>query len=1324
MDWTGNDARHKPQEGAKMRLRALTSLLTIGALICSGIVSGTIPAYAEETPTAAPVSAAVSLSSDPKIKAWQDLRFGLFIHWGVYSEYAGYVGDKRQEIGYPEQIKAWEKISDADYLATASKMTIPEFNPQKWCQDAKDAGMKYLLVTSKHHDGFTMFRSDTTTFDFSDAAPGGRDPMKELADACRAIDMKLGFYFSIIDWTKQVPEPYRNVNPLDAEMMDLIKAQLQELLSGRYGEIPELWFDMGGPTPEQSQQMAQWVREFSPNTMVNSRVWNDKGDFEVGGDNALVSRMTLNPWESIRSVFPKCWGYCRWDEVQAVRESADGVANQTHHEVENLFTTVANGGQYLLNVGPKGSGAFDAFDSKILEGIGAWNNRHPNVIHGAVPTYYPVETWGHSVINGDAIYLGIKKWENGAEIRLQGAGSNVTAVEVDSADSSGQALNYRVDEATKDLYITLPEAVTDPVLPVIKVTTNGAPVYVPAAAVSVEEGALKSTGTNGITRIESPKSSAGTAQNIAYVRNDKDEEVKLVVSGEGGYAHNLPISITVGDQVVTTTGSALNDGVKGFTLPAKTTARVIVEKGDKTYYAEGFGGFRRDVSALMFGIEDETKSPIIIRHEFVSTSETPLPEEVTALLPGDRQALAGIPKVVPSAPAQAIVNVNDLRWTFKGWDARSKATEGVDTVVFTGRWQPGSLTYPVSFSYVSGSPDHPFPDALAYQALRSREYNKGESVTFEPPRTPTFRDNANGKTWRFARWEPASVESISAPLEVRGVWEYQRDQDVTSEYSFVAADGSALPAEVMAQLPAPEQHAAPVARIVPTRPAEETVPVEGGEWIFTRYDRSMVRWPAGPTETFVGTWRFQKTRHTVTFRYVSADESQPLPQSVQELLPQPVKIEEGSDATFERPTPAAVAVDNGVWTFDSWDTPTLTNVSAPAEVVGTWSFQAGEVSHATHKYISGTEGEDLPVLLSYFAPAPEPYLIGGTAYPATVKDKISYMGAAPWKFTGWTPEKVENAQADVEFVGTWVKLPSSYTVTYTFATANGDLPAEVQALLPEEVQLGFRAEHKAVDLEKTQVPTIEGTWIFEGWDKQLVTVEDNLTITGTWTFSQRVYEPQYKVDNLPDVVVQAHDVTAPFVFRDGKVCAPEPVGTQFRVNGVIWTFMGYKKDCYSLDEIEQFATVTGGSVSGSVGGAFFAMADNLMVVYKLPFTPIWQKKVVPGSGNVGGTNGGSSNGTSTGSTGTGSTGSTSSGSASTSGAERELNTGAADEKNGESSTATSTVAPGKGGMVTTKVMPTRSGSNLAQTGADHLLPLLLTSMAAAICGVVVMRRRA
>ena len=133
---------------------------------------------------------------------------------------------------------------------------------------------------------------------------------KELSTECNKLGVKLAFYFSIIDWTQHEAEPYGNRNPItEAMMRDIIKPQIDELMTN-YGPIAEFWFDMGGPTPDQSARMAKWVHDKQPETMVNSRVWNDKGDFEVGGDNHVLTDFCVGLWESILLIFPSCWSYC------------------------------------------------------------------------------------------------------------------------------------------------------------------------------------------------------------------------------------------------------------------------------------------------------------------------------------------------------------------------------------------------------------------------------------------------------------------------------------------------------------------------------------------------------------------------------------------------------------------------------------------------------------------------------------------------------------------------------------------------------------------------------------------------------------------------------------------------------------------------------------------------------------------------------------------------------------------------------------------------------------------------------------------------------
>lgn len=1290
-----------------MHLRHLTSLLTAGALALSSLVALPSATHAQEsletTPAAdtAPVSAAMPLSSDSKTKAWQDMRFGLFIHWGVYSMYGGYYKGKKQWLGYPEQIKAWGGTRDdfsaggiptSEYIAMAQSMTIPDFNAQQWCQSAKDAGMKYLLVTSKHHDGFAMWDTETTDYKFPHYSPTKRDPMKELADACNPMGVKLAFYFSIIDWSKQKAEPYQNRNKLDDEMMNLIRAQLRELLSGKYGTVPELWFDMGDPTAEQSEQMAAWVHEFSPTTMVNSRVWNEKGDFEVGGDNHLVSNMTLGPWESIRSTFPACWGYCTWPAIEAVRKSPNGVAAQTKEEVGNLFTTIANGGQYLLNIGPRGTGNFDPFEAKILEGIAQWQARHPHVIHGAVPTYYPVEKWGFTVINGNAIYLSINNWTNGGEIRLRGAGSNVTGVTIDDSTNPHQAVTYRVEDSSKDLIITLPNQAPEEILPIIKVATNGEPTYVPANVPSVEKGKVVTATESDMMTIASPLNGQGTARNIAYVRNDSTEPAKLVVGAEGTLQATMPLDVTINDVTVHTNVSELADGIEGLTVPPKTTARVIVERGNKAYYAEGFGGWRKNITSMWFSVVDPNASPVVVHHEFVSADETPLPAELKAKEPQDRQARAGSPKVTPTAVTETAVTIGENNWTFTGWDAPHKSAKDVERIEFIGKWKAGPLRYPVSYRFINASPDHQMPTDLDYFLPRTREHDKGATVTPDKVNPQVYRDHAAGKTWRFVRWENDTIENLSGAAEFVGIWEYQRDQDVTATHVFVGKDGAELPQAVLDLVPEPVTKEAPVSSLKPTKPSPTSVDVPGGKWIFDGYDQAAVRWPAGPTHTFTGTWHFEKTRHRVSFSFTSADPSKELPEMLGGAIPDPLEVPDGEGTELPQPYIGALEGDNGVWTFVGWEVERLESVTSPVTVKGVWQFTEGEVGEAEYILASGVEGVELPEELIYFMPQPEPYIVGSTAKPARLQEKYALAGDSYWKFVGWQPEQIENAGPKVSFTAKWIPISPEVTVTYAFDGGDKTLPEEVTKLLPAPSKHAFGDEHAAPKIEPTLVNTVEGEWSFVGWDKALITLEEDITLTAKWALTPRQYNVVFELGKLPQAVSALHDPNAPLVFRDNMVCAPAPANTRLETDTEVWTFQGWEKECYTLEEVLKLATVEGVQPSGPAGGAvFFTDTAKASVVFPLSFTPQWHKEAKPAKPPV--TNGGTPSTPG----GTGSPSST------------IVNPKAPHGK---------VIIPGKGSPSTHAARTT-----MASTGATDLLALSAITMTAALSGLVMRRRR-
>src|SRR5699024_3786240 len=150
----------------------------------------------------------------------------------------------------------------------ANNFSAESFDADEVCSLAKDAGMEYVVMTSKHHDGFAMFDTDTTDYKIVDNTPYGKDPMKELSDACHAQGLGFGVYFSLVDWNEGHDYDYKNINPIPESMVPMIEEQLTELMTN-YGEIDEVWFDMSSPTPEQSKKFKGIVNEYQPKATVN-----------------------------------------------------------------------------------------------------------------------------------------------------------------------------------------------------------------------------------------------------------------------------------------------------------------------------------------------------------------------------------------------------------------------------------------------------------------------------------------------------------------------------------------------------------------------------------------------------------------------------------------------------------------------------------------------------------------------------------------------------------------------------------------------------------------------------------------------------------------------------------------------------------------------------------------------------------------------------------------------------------------------------------------------------------------------------------------------
>jgi alpha-L-fucosidase len=359
---------------------------------------------------------------DEGMPSWQNQKFSMFIHWGIYSIPAGvWKGEKIN--GYGEQIKGHAKISTEEYRGLAS-----QFDPTKWDADsvavlAKKAGMKSIIMTSKHHDGFCMFDSKFTKFDVVDATPYKKDVVKELAEACKRHNLKFGVYFSLIDWDYEGATPFvstRNSDSITPLHHQYNLNQIEELLLN-YGEISEIWFDMSSPTYNQSKEMVALVKKSQPNCLVSGRVWNDQGDFMVMGDNYQPEFKMGVPWQTPASMFDETWSYRSWQERTSVEEKVT-------EKINSLLSIVSAGGNYLLNIGPKADGTVISFEKQVLEGVGEWLEKNGESIYSTTETPLQNQEWGVITVKPKKLYLNITDYPENNKLIIKGLNVDVKKI--------------------------------------------------------------------------------------------------------------------------------------------------------------------------------------------------------------------------------------------------------------------------------------------------------------------------------------------------------------------------------------------------------------------------------------------------------------------------------------------------------------------------------------------------------------------------------------------------------------------------------------------------------------------------------------------------------------------------------------------------------------------------------------------------------------------------------------------------------------------------------------------------------------------------------
>jgi len=321
------------------------------------------------------------------LKWWQDAKFGLFLHWGLYSQAAGLW--KGHPYKGNEHFMIYEKLSLKEYGSIAKDFNPTKFNADQWVMYAKNAGMKYIVITTKHHDGFAMFNSPSNDYNIVKRTPWKRDPLKELAEACKKYGIKLGFYYSLgRDWqdpdvptnwpakggrSNLVDYPNEDIKDLNKYIERKVKPQIRELLT-QYGPVAVLWFD----TPElftkaQSEEVLNLIRKLQPDCIVNSRVGNGLGDYKVS-EQHITDTAVLSPWEACITM-SKGWGYNRFDTTWKSPELL----------VRQLVEIVSKGGNLLLNVGPEGTGEFPPQAVERLKVIGDWMKINGEAIYDTKP---------------------------------------------------------------------------------------------------------------------------------------------------------------------------------------------------------------------------------------------------------------------------------------------------------------------------------------------------------------------------------------------------------------------------------------------------------------------------------------------------------------------------------------------------------------------------------------------------------------------------------------------------------------------------------------------------------------------------------------------------------------------------------------------------------------------------------------------------------------------------------------------------------------------------------------------------------------------------
>jgi len=363
---------------------------------------------------------------EERIAWWRDAKFGMFIHWGVYSLPGGEWKGKKVS-GYAEHLMRKEKISRSEYLELAHQFNPVKFNAEEWILNAKKAGMKYFIITAKHHDGFAIYDSKVSDFNIIKQTPFKRDPMLELAVAAKKHGIKFGFYYShAFDW--EHPDAPGNDWEYNNPGGD-------KLIGGTN------WYDAH---PEWLPKAVKYV--------------NEKAIPQI---KELLTKYhpVTGDWEAIPTT-NESYGYHKYGSSH----------KSVGHFIQLLASAASRGGNLLMNIGPKGDGTFDISDLNILNGIGKWMDKNGESIYGTVATPLPLQSWGVSTLKGNKLFLHVFSWPADGKLYVGGLLSSPKKAYM----FNNPAKTFTIKKgSSEDFYITVPAKAQDSINTVLVLEWDG-----------------------------------------------------------------------------------------------------------------------------------------------------------------------------------------------------------------------------------------------------------------------------------------------------------------------------------------------------------------------------------------------------------------------------------------------------------------------------------------------------------------------------------------------------------------------------------------------------------------------------------------------------------------------------------------------------------------------------------------------------------------------------------------------------------------------------------------------------------------------------------